>query len=117
MAQPNIVNVTTIRGNTAVANVTDVTTAVVSNPAASGSVYKVNAIYVSNIDDANTANVDISVFRSGYDYYLANTVSIPVQSTLDILSKAIYLEENDSLRLAASTNNHLQVVCSYEDIS
>jgi hypothetical protein len=117
MAQPNIVNVSTIRGNTAVANVTDVTTAIVSNPAASGSVYKVNAIYVSNIDSANLANVDISVFRSGYDYYLANTVSIPVQSTLDILSKAIYLEEEDSLRVAASTNNHLQVVCSYEDIS
>ena len=117
MAQPNIVNVSTIRGNTAVANVTDVTTAIVSNPAASGSVYKVNAIYVSNIDSANLANVDISVFRSGYDYYIANTVSIPVQSTLDILSKAIYLEEEDSLRVAASTNNHLQVVCSYEDIS
>jgi hypothetical protein len=117
MAQPNIVNVSTIRGNTAVANVTNVTTAIVSNPAASGSVYKVNAIYVSNIDSANLANVDISVFRSGYDYYLANTISIPIQSTLDILSKAIYLEEQDSLRVSASTNNHLQVVCSYEDIS
>ena len=117
MAQPNIVNVTTIRGNTAVANVTDVTTAVVSNPAASGSVYKVNAIYVSNIDNANTANISISVLRSGYDYYLANGISIPITSTLDVISKAIYLQEEDTLRVVADANDHLQLICSYEDIS
>ena len=117
MAQPNIVNVTTIRGNTAVANVTDVTTAVVSNPAASGSVYKVNAIYVSNIDSGNTSNISISVYRSDYDYHIANNISIPISSTLDIISKAIYLEENDSLRVRASANDRLQAVCSYEDIS
>jgi hypothetical protein len=117
MAQPNIVNVTTIRGNTAVANVTDVTTAVVSNPAASGSVYKVNAIYVSNIDSGNTSNISISVYRSGYDYYIANTLVVPIGSTLDVMSKAVYLEEDDSLRVYADANDRLQIVCSYEDIS
>ena len=117
MAQPNIVNVTTIRGNTAVANVTDVITAVVSNPAASGSVYKVNAIYVSNILSANSTNVDISVYRSGFDYYIANTITVPADATLDVISKAIYLQEDDSLRMKANANNQLHVVISYEDIS
>jgi hypothetical protein len=117
MAQPNIVNVTTIRGNTAVANVTDVTTAVVSNPAASGSVYKVNALYVSNIDGSNNATVSVSVYRSAYDYHVAKTVTVPADATVDVISKAVYLQEDDSLRILGSANNRLQAVCSYEDIS
>ena len=117
MAQPNIVNVTTIRGNTAVANVTNVMTSIVTNSASSGSVYKVNALYVSNYDTGNVANVTVSIFRNNYDYYVANLVSIPIQSTLDLISKAVYLQESDSLRIAASANNRLQAVCSYEDIS
>jgi hypothetical protein len=117
MAQPNIVNVATIRGNTAIANATNVMTSIVTNSASSGSVYKVNALYISNIDSSNTANISVSIFRSNFDYYIANSVSIPVQSTLDVISKAIYLQENDSLRIAASANNRLQAVCSYEDIS
>lgn len=117
MAQPNIVNVATIRGNTAVANVTDVVTAVVTNSAASGSVYKVNALYISNIDGSNNATVSVSVFRSSYDYHVAKTVTVPADATVDVISKAIYLQESDSLRLLASANNRLQAVCSYEDIS
>ena len=43
MATPNILNVSTINGNTAVANVTTVATAVVSNPAASNKITKINS--------------------------------------------------------------------------
>ena len=52
MAQPNIVNVSTIYGNTAVANVTNVYSNLVVNSASSGKAYKINSLYVSN---ANTS--------------------------------------------------------------
>ena len=117
MAQPNIVNVATIRGNTALANVTNVMTALVTNSASSNSVYKVNAIYISNIDSANSATANVVIQRSGFDYYITDAVSVPIQSTLDVISKAIYLQEGDTLRVSGSANNRLHVVCSYEDIS
>ena len=45
------------------------------------------------------------------------TVSVPADSTIDVLSKAIYLEEGDALRLTASVASDIEAVCSYEEIS
>ena len=117
MANPNIVNVTTITGKTAVQAVGTSATAIVTNSASSGKVLKVNALYVSNVDGTNAASVSIDIFRSSTAYHVAKTVSIPADATLDILSKSIYLEEGDSLRLTASVSSDLEAVCSYEQIS
>ena len=59
MAAPNIVNVTTITGKTSVLAVTTSATAIVTNSGSSGQVYKINALYVSNVDGTN--NVDLNV--------------------------------------------------------
>ena len=50
---------------------------------------------------------------------LAHTVSVPADASLVVLSKdtALYLEENDTIRLTASANGDLQAICSYEEIS
>ena len=117
MAAPNIVGVTTITGKTAVQAVTTSATAIVTNSAASGKVFKVNALYVSNVDGTNAADVNVDLFRSSTAYHIAKTVSVPADATLDIISKSIYLEEGDSLRLTASANSDLEAVCSYEEIS
>jgi hypothetical protein len=117
MAAPNIVNVSTITGKTAVLVVTTSATAIVTNSAASGKVFKVNALYVSNVDGANAADVNVDLYRSSTAYHIAKTVSVPADATLDIVSKAIYLEEGDSLRLTANANSDLEAVCSYEEIS
>ena len=117
MAAPNIVNVTTITGKTAVQAVTTSATAIVSNSAASNKVFKVNSLYVSNIDGTNAADITVDLFRSSVAYRIASTISVPADSTLDVISKAIYLEEGDSLRLTASANSDLEAVCSYEEIS
>lgn len=117
MAAPNIVNVSTITGKTAVLAVTTSVTAIVSNSAASGKVFKINALYVANIDGTNSADVTVDLFRSSTAYRIANTVAVPADSTLDVISKAIYLEEGDSLRLTASADSDLEAVCSYEEIS
>jgi hypothetical protein len=48
MANPNIVNVTTILANTAMQAVSASLVDIVANPASSGCVYKINSLSVSN---------------------------------------------------------------------
>ena len=117
MAAPNIVNVTTITGKSAVQIVTTSATAIVTNSASSGKVFKVNALYVSNVDGTDSANINVDLFRASTAYHIAKTISVPPDSTLVVISKAIYLEEGDSIRLTASANSDLEAVCSYEEIS
>ena len=117
MAAPNIVNVATITGKTAVLAVTTTATAIVTNSGSSGKVFKINALYISNIDGVNAADVNVDLFRSSVAYRIAQTISVPADATLDIISKSIYLEEGDALRITASANSDLEAVCSYEEIS
>lgn len=117
MTAPNIVNVTTITGKTAVQAVGTSATAIVENTAASGKVFKVNALYVSNVDGAANADINVDIFRSSVAYHVGKTIVVPADATLDVISKPIYLEEGDSLRLTASAVSDLEAVCSYEEIS
>lgn len=119
MAQPNIVSVATIRGNTAVLNVTTVATNVVANIASSNKVYKINTLLISNIDGTNSADITASLFRGGVEYRIASTIAVPADASLVVISKdtSIYLEETDYIRLTASANNDLHAICSYEEIS
>jgi hypothetical protein len=119
MAAPNIVNVTTIRGNTAVLNVITVSSNIVANPASSGKVFKINTLLITNVDGSNTANITAEYWRGGFGYDLAYTMDVPADSTLVLLSKdtSIYVEEGDYIRLQASANNDLHAICSYEELS
>lgn len=117
MAAPNIVAVTTITGKTGVLVVSNSATAIATNTVSSGKVFKVNALYISNIDGTSAADVNIDLFRSNVAYRIAQTISVPADATLDIISKSIYLEEGDALRITANVNTRLEAVCSYEEIS
>jgi len=117
MANPNLLSLTTITGNTAVQAITTTATAIITNNAASGKVIKVSALYVSNVDGTTFGEVNVDLYRSTTAYHIAKTVVVPADATLDVISKAIYLMEGDSLRLTANANTTLQAVCSYEEIS
>ena len=117
MAAPNIVDVATITGKTAVQAVGTSATAIVTNSASSGKVFKVNALLVSNVDGAAAAEVTVDLYRSSTAYHLVKTLSVPADATLDVLAKSIYLEEGDALRLTANVAGDLEAVCSYEEIS
>ena len=117
MAAPNIVNVSTITAKTAVQAVGTSATAIVTNAAASDKVVKVNALYVSNVDGTNNAEINIDIYRSSTAYHIGKTIVVPADATLDVISKAIYLEEGDTLRLTANAASDLEAVCSYEEIS
>ena len=124
MAQPNIVSVTTIYGNTAVAAVANVSTNLVVNSASSGQVLKINTLYISNIHaNSNTALVSVGLLRTGIEYKIAANINLSANSTLDVINKAIYLEEGDCIRISANStfasnaNNLCEAVCSFEAIS
>jgi hypothetical protein len=119
MAAPNIVNVATITGKTAVLAATTTPTDIVSNGAGSNTVLKINTLSIANINGTAAATVNASVFRSGTEWRLAQVISVPAGSTLVVLDKtnSIYLEEGDSLRVTASINSYLHAVCSYEIIA
>jgi hypothetical protein len=115
MANPNIVNVTAIYGTTYVQAVGVSATAIVT--AASGTVVKLDALYVGNIDTSASYKITVDLYRSSVAYNILYQVSIPAGAGLDVLSKSIYLQEGDSLRLTADTASKLQAVASGEVIS
>lgn len=115
MANPNIVNVTAIYGTTYVQAVGTSATAIAT--AASGTVVKLDALYVGNIDTSASYKITVDLYRSSVAYNILYQVSIPAGAGLDVLSKSIYLQEGDSLRLTADTASKLQAVASGEVIS
>lgn len=119
MANPNIVEVTTIYGNTAVQSVSTSTTPIIENTTGSGKVYKVNGIIVSNIDATNSATLTVDLYRSGTAYKLINEVTITINTAYTPIDKtlSLYLLEGDSIRLTANANSRLQAVATWEEIS
>ena len=124
MTNPNIVNVTDIRGKTAYAALTTtLTTVLLANAASSGKVFKINSIMVANVDGATAADVTVGINTlaagSGTTYELANTISVPADATLSVIDKtnSFYLEEDKSIIGGASANGDLDIVISYEEIT
>ena len=127
MAAPNIVGVTTIRGKSNVANITTVSSSVIVNPVNSGQVFKINTIMISNVDGTNAGNVSVELFKFGAQnvstglgnatYSIANTMTVPAKSSLDVMSKSLYLEEGDQIKAKADANNRLHLITSFEEIS
>ena len=120
MAAPNLLTSTSVTGNVAGQAITTAATAIVSNAASSGKLYKINSLYISNVNGSASADVTVDVYKGGAtSYKLAYLITVPAKSTLTPIAKdiTIYLEENDSLRLTASTNSYLHGVCSFEVIT
>lgn len=119
MAAPNIITTSTITGKTAVLAATTVATAIVTNSAASNKVFKINSIIAANVDGTNAADITIDLFRSSVAYRIGNTITVPADATLVVLSReaSIYLEEGDAIRCTASANGDIEVICSYEEIT
>ena len=124
MAAPNIVNVSSILGKTAVVALGSTSqTTLLSNASASDNVLKVNMIQVANVDGSNACDITIDVHSAasggGTAYSLVSTVSVPADASLIVLDKStsIYLEENTSITATAGTANDLEVIVSYEQIT
>ena len=122
MANPNIVSVASIYGKTVYD--TDVATSaasLVSNAASSGKILKINSLIIANIDGTNSADITVTLRNTSATTLstLANTVAVPADATLIVISKdtSIYLEENMALYVQSSAAGDLSATCSYEEIS
>jgi hypothetical protein len=123
MAAPNLIGATTINGKTAGTSLTTTSaTSVLSNAASSGKCLKVNTLNVANTT-ATAATIIIAYNNAaaiaGTNFAIAGTITVPANSTLNVIDKTsqYYLEENTSLAATAGTANALIVTVSYEDIS
>lgn len=118
MSNPNIVNVSNIYGNTAVQAVTTSATAIVSNTAGSGKIYKVNMLMITNVS-ANSANITVDLYRSSTATVMTNSLTISPNAAFTPIDKtlSLYLLEGDALRCTANTNSALSAVCSWEEIN
>jgi len=120
MANPNLVNVTSIYGKVdGHALTTDAISASGSAVIVCGAdqLYKINSIIVANVDGTNSVDIDVAVSLSGdARFYLAKTVALPADSTLVVVGKdsPIYLEEGDELEARASAASDAELVVSYE---
>ena len=118
MANPNLVNVTSIYGNSINgALTTTVTTDLLT--CASNKLIKVNNIIVANIDGSSAATVTMGIIKSGGSVVLfASTISVPADATLVLIDKnsSIYPEESDILEGGASANGDLTYTISYEEL-
>ena len=129
MANPNIVNVTSIVGGNLGFNLSNTLTATLATVAAD-KIVKINRITVANVDGTNAADVDLFVdglttagatgfAGTGADatVYLAKTVSVPADATLVLVDTPIYLMEGDILKGGASAAGDLDLFVSYEVIN
>ena len=124
MANPNIVSVTSILGNTTYLTPANTSANVLlSNAASSGDVLKINQIVCANVDGSSAANCTVTVNSAaaggGTAYPIVSTVSVPADASLIVVDKttAIYLMENQSIVVTSGTASDLTFTISYEAIS
>lgn len=125
MANPNIVNVSDIRGESVGWNLTATATTTLMTVSAD-KVIKINRMTVANVDGTNAADVSVFITTSvqtssgatvasgATDVYLAKTVSVPADATLVLVDTPIYLRESDILKGGASAASDLDLFISFE---
>jgi hypothetical protein len=134
MANPNIVNVTSIYGNTAyvIPSSTSATTSWTYNGTtsltgltpASGTVNRITGVIVSNTTAspvaATVAIGNNATFGSSTVIgYLSYQISVPANASLIVVDKAtdIYITENQSVAVISGTASALTFVAAFEAIS
>ena len=128
MANPNIVNVTSIYGGNAGWNLSATLSATLLTVAADV-IVKVNAITCANVDGTNAASLNLYIDGVGTTVtgvtgtalamaiYLAKTISVPADDILVVIDKPIYMMEGDILKGGASAAGDLDLFMSYEVIN
>ena len=127
MANPNIVSVSSIYGESiGEALTTTVTTDIMT--VASNKLVKINYISVTNIHASTTTVVSVSVTKAGFTsggvgsgddeagvQFLASTIDCPADDVLVVIDKPIYLMEGDVLEGGANPAT-ADIFISYEVI-
>ena len=123
MANPNIVNVTTIYGNTSylIPSTTSATTWTALTPA-TGTVNKIDNIVASNVTGSAatvTVAINSAAAGAGTNYRLVYQVPVPVNASIVVADKstAFYLGEAQSIVVTVGTASAIELTASYEAIT
>jgi hypothetical protein len=123
MANPNIVNVSSIYGNTSylIPSTTSVTTWTALTPAA-GTVNKINNIVATNVTAAVatvTVSINSAAAGGGTAYRLVYQIPVPVNASIVVADKstAFYLGEAQSIVVTVGTASAIELTASYEAIT
>jgi hypothetical protein len=116
MAAPNLIQITSVYGRTTSTSIGTAVTTLVSNPTSSNKSYKINSLFIANVDTAGPVQVSVDFFRSGASIRLLDRMSISPGDTLVGIARdtAIYLEEGDSLRAYADVAGRTHIIMTYE---
>jgi len=131
MANPNIVNVTSILGTTTYYTPTGTSAVVLlPNAAASGLVFKINQIVCANVNGTSAVNATVSIYSNGAvaqggapsggtAYPVISTISVPASASVIAVDKttAIYLMEGTSISVTSGTASGITYTISYESIA
>ncbi len=123
MANPNILNATSIYGNVTylVPSGTSATAWTALTPAV-GTVNRIDYIMAANVTGTAatiTVSVNSAVSGGGTAYRIAFQIQVPANTTLILSDKstAIYLGEAQSIVVTSGTSSAIEMTASYEAIT
>lgn len=132
MANPNIINVSQIYGQTNYLTPANTSTLVlIANTSGSSNVFKVNQIVAANTSNA-AANATVLLYNSGAvtsgnlvvtsstnAFAVASNISVPAYASLIVVDKttATYLLEDKAFVVQSGTNSAITFSVSYEQIN
>jgi hypothetical protein len=123
MANPNILNVSSIFGNTnyLIPSTTAATTWTALTPS-SNTVNKIDNIVAANVTGvavAVTVAINSAAAGAGTNYRLVYQVPVPVNASIVVVDKstAFYLGEAQSIVVTVGTSNAIELTASYEAIT
>jgi len=123
MANPNMLNASSILGSTTylVPTNTTATTWTGLTPSA-GTVNKIDTLTATNVTSsaaAITVSINSAAAGAGTNYRLVYQINVPGNSSLIIVDKStmIYVGESQSIVVQSGTTNAIEMVATYEAIT
>ena len=127
MANPNIVSVSSIYGESVAVHLTATLTTTLMT-VSSNKLLKINSITCANVDGTNDAYLTLYVSKANFtsggvtnfdtsgDFYIVKSIVVPTGDVLHVIEKPLYIMEADVLKGGASAASDLDLFISYEVI-
>jgi hypothetical protein len=127
MANPNIVSVSSIYGESVAVHLTATLTTTLMT-VSSNKLLKINSITCANVDGTNDAYLTLYVSKANFtsggvtnfdtsgDFYIVKSIVVPTGDVLHVIEKPLYIMEADVLKGGASAAGDLDLFISYEVI-
>lgn len=116
MALPNMLNASTVYGNSSGIVLTTSSANVISNT--TGQSIKVNNLLVCNIT-ASAVTVTINYYNNATTtaYNILYQTTVPANGTIDVLNRPFYLMESDRIQALAGAGTSIHCVASWEQVT